>query len=118
VPECLLSDRGTNLLSHLMTDLCKMLGIKKLNMTAYHPECDGMVERFNRILKTCLRKHAATHGNQWDKYLYGVLYAYRNISHESIGEKPSYLLYGTDCQTPSEAAILPPSPMSWSNVAD
>ena len=38
VPECLLSDRGTDLLSHLMTDLCKMLGIRKLNTTAYHPE--------------------------------------------------------------------------------
>ena len=35
VPEYLLLDRGTNLLSHLMTDLCKLLGIKKLNMTAY-----------------------------------------------------------------------------------
>ena len=35
VPEYLLLDRGTNLLSHLITDLCKLLGIKKLNMTAY-----------------------------------------------------------------------------------
>ena len=41
VPEALLSDRGTNLLSHLMKE---MLGIKKLNTTAYHPQCDGMVE--------------------------------------------------------------------------
>ena len=64
VPEYLLSDRGTNLLSHLMTDLCKMLGIKKLNTTAYHLESDGMVERFNRTLKSCLRRHAATYGNQ------------------------------------------------------
>ena len=39
VPEALLSDRGTNLLSHLMKDLCKMLGIEKLNTTAYHPQC-------------------------------------------------------------------------------
>ena len=45
VPEALLSDRGTNLLSHLMQDICKMLGIVKLNTTAYHPQCDGMVER-------------------------------------------------------------------------
>ena len=59
VPESLLSGRGTNLLSHLMLDLCKMLGIKKLNTTAYHPECDGMVERFNWTLKSSLRKHAA-----------------------------------------------------------
>ena len=54
VPESLLSDQGTNLLSHLMTDLWKMLGIKKLNTTAYHPECDRMVERAQVLLKeTC-----------------------------------------------------------------
>ena len=94
VPEVLLSDRGTNLLSHVMQDLCKTLGIKKLNTTVYHPQCDGMVERFNRTLKIILRKHASTYSNQWDRYLYGVLYAYRNVPHESTGEKPSYLLFG------------------------
>jgi len=109
VPESLLSHRGNNLLSHLMTDLCKILGTKKLNTTAYHPECDGMVERFNRTLKSYLRKHATTYGNQWDKYLYGVLYAYRNTPDESTGEKPSYLLYGMDCRTPTEAAFVPPT---------
>ena len=74
VPEALLSDRGTNLslLSHLMLDLCKMMGIQKLNTTAYHPQCDGMVERFNRTLKTIIRKHAATFGDEWDTYLYGI----------------------------------------------
>jgi len=73
VPEALLSDRGTNLLSHLVQDVCKLLGIKKLNTTAYHPQCDGMVERFNRTLKTILCKHAAKFGAQWDTYLPGVL---------------------------------------------
>ena len=51
VPEALLSDRGTNLLSHLMLDLCSLLGIRKLNTTAHHPQCDGMVERFNRSFR-------------------------------------------------------------------
>ena len=44
VPESLLSDRGKNLLSHLMGDVCKLLGVKKLNTTSYHPACDGLVE--------------------------------------------------------------------------
>ncbi len=64
VPECLLSDRGTNLLSHLMMDVCKALGITKLNTTAYHPQCDGLVERFNRTLKSMLRKHASRYGKE------------------------------------------------------
>ena len=118
VPECLLSDRGTNLLSHLMKDLCEMLGIRKLNTTAYHPQCDGMVERFNRTLKTMLQKHASRFGNQWDKYLAGVLWAYRNTPHDSTKEKPSYLLYGIDLRTPTEAAFLPSTPQQLTDVTD
>ncbi len=38
VPKALLSDRGTNLLSHLMMDVCQLLGIQKLSTTAYHPQ--------------------------------------------------------------------------------
>ncbi len=118
IPECLLSDRGTNLLSHLLRDLCQMLGIKKLNTTAYHPQCDGMVERFNRTLKAMLRKHSARFGKQWDRFLSGVLYAYRNTPHESTGEKPSYLLFGTDLRSPTEAAYLPPSELDWTVPED
>jgi len=109
VPESLLSDRGTNLLSHLMQELCTMLGITKLNTTAYHPQCDGMVERFNRTLKSMLRKHASRFGNQWDNYLSMVLWAYRNTPHDSTGEKPSFLLFGTDLRSPTEAAYHNPN---------
>ena len=38
VPEALLSDRGMNLLSHLMRDVCELLGVAKLNTTANHPQ--------------------------------------------------------------------------------
>ena len=51
VPEVLLTDRGTNLLSHLMEDVCKSLGIKKLNTTAYHPQCNGMVEQLTALVR-------------------------------------------------------------------
>ena len=44
MPEAILTDRGTNLLSHLVRDICSNLGITKLNTTACHPECDGMME--------------------------------------------------------------------------
>ncbi len=118
VPEALLSDQGTNLLSHLMVDVCELLGVNKLNTTAYHPQCDGMVERFNRTLKTMLRKHAAKFGHQWDTYLPGVLWAYRNTPHESTGENPSFLLYGVECRSPTEAALLPPHPLVPTDVVE
>lgn len=107
VPEALLSDIGTNLLSHLMTDLCKMLGTRKLNTTSYHPQCDGTVEQFNRTLKQMLRMHATRFGKQWDRFLPGILWAYRNTPHSSTGEKLCFLLFGVDCRSPTEAAYLP-----------
>ena len=94
VPEALLSDRGTNLLSHLMLDVYSLLGIEKLNTTSYHPECNGMVEHFNRTLKTMLRKRATQFGIQWDNHFPALLWAYRNIRHDSTGQKPSFLLFG------------------------
>ena len=62
VPEALLSDCGGNLLSQLMLDVCKSLGIRKFNTTTYHLQCNGMVERFNHTLKAMLRKHAEDFG--------------------------------------------------------
>ena len=69
VPFCgvsngVLSGKGTNLLSHLVQDVCRLLGIKKLNTTAHHQQCDGMVERLNRTLKPMLCKHAPQFGTQ------------------------------------------------------
>jgi len=118
VPEALLSDRGTNLLSQLMRDVCTMLGIQKLNTTAYHPQCNGLVERYNRTLKAMLRKHVARFGNQWDQFLYGVQWAYRNTPHNTTGEKPSFLLFGVDLRAPSEAALAPLSRVSSVSTED
>ena len=101
VPESLLLDRGTNLLSHLMTDVCWLLGIKKLNTTSHHSQCNRMVERFNRTLKTMLRKYAVKFSTQWDRYIPGALWAYRNLPHDLTGEKP------LDCRTLTEALLTP-----------
>jgi len=62
--------------------------------------------------------HATTYGNQWDRYLFGVLYAYCNTSHVSAGEKSSYLLLGMDCRTPTEAVFLPLSHLQISDATD
>ena len=56
VPKELLSDRGVSFLSKLIAEICKVMGIKKVNTTAYHPQSDGLVERFNQTLLDMLSK--------------------------------------------------------------
>ena len=50
LPEVMLSDRGANFLSILVQDICKILGVKKINTSGYHPQTDGLVEKFNSTL--------------------------------------------------------------------
>ena len=44
VPAQLLSDRGAAFLSRLLMEICELLGVEKLNTTAYHPQTDGLAE--------------------------------------------------------------------------
>ena len=45
IPEQLLPDRSANFLFSLMQEVCKLLGVKKLNTSGYHPQTDGLVEK-------------------------------------------------------------------------
>lgn len=108
VPRELLSDRGASFLSKLVAEVCSLMGIKKLNTTAYHPQTDGLVERFNRTLLDMLLKTVKSGGQDWDVRLPYVLFAYRATMQHSTGESPFFLLYGQDPQLPTEAALCPP----------
>ena len=105
VPAQLLSDCGAAFLSHLLTEICKLLGVEKLNTTAYHPQTDGLVERFNRTLTDMLAKKVEQSEKNWDNHLPFVLFAYRASLQESTGESPFYLLYGRDPRLPTTLGL-------------
>ena len=117
VPDALLSDRGANLLSHLMQDVCRLLGIIKLNTTAYHPQCDGIVERLHRTLKAMLRKACAKFGGQWDHLLPGVLCCGR-IGTRRTNPRRKSRPFSFCLKSPTEAALLPPQPTESIDLTD
>lgn len=100
IPDELVSDQGTNFMSTLIKDLCSTLGIKKLTSTAYHPETNGLVERFNGTLKGMLRKFVYDEPQTWDKALPYVLFAYREVPEVSTGFSPFELLYAWPVRGP------------------
>ena len=56
IPKEILTDQGTNFMSNLMSELFKLLGVKHLRTSPYHPQTDGMLERFHGTLKAMLSK--------------------------------------------------------------
>ena len=100
VPEEILTDCGTQFTSDLMGEIGRLLFIKQLNNTPYHPMCNGLVEKFNGTLKNMLRKMCAERPQDWDRYLNAVLFAYREVPQESLGFSPFELLYGRTVRGP------------------
>ncbi|KAJ8027088.1 hypothetical protein HOLleu_32126 [Holothuria leucospilota] len=94
VPEEILSDLGSQFTSSIMKEVGRLLSIKQLNTTPYHPQCNGLVERFNGTLKRMLRKMCSERPADWDRYLPALLFAYREAPQESLGFAPFELLYG------------------------
>ena len=41
------TDQGRNFESQLLKDVCRLLGIHKTRTTAFRPQSDGFIERFN-----------------------------------------------------------------------
>ena len=55
-PARLLSDRGANFMSSVIEEMCKILGIKKLQTTPYHPQTNGLVERSYQMIMQMIGK--------------------------------------------------------------
>ena len=54
ISESVLTDQGSNFTSKVIESLSEHLDVHTLRTTAYHPQTDGITERFNRIIKTML----------------------------------------------------------------
>lgn len=102
VPAELLSDRGTNFLSNLLSEVYSLLGMHKSNTLAYHPQTDGLVEWFNRTLTAMLSKTVKKNGRNWDQQLAFVLFVYRTSPQASTGESLFYLMYREDPRGPQD----------------
>ena len=65
LPEQLYSDQGRQFESTVIKEVCNLLQIKKTRTTPYHPQSDGLVERFNRTLLAVLSTTIADHPGIW-----------------------------------------------------
>ena len=100
-PAILLSDQGAQFMSGLVKNICEYLMTKKINTTAYHPQTNGLTERFNATLCQTLAIYGKENQTDWDTYIPTALFAYRSSVQETTGQSPFELLYGRDARLPS-----------------
>ena len=99
VPSKIIHNRAAEFLAEVLQETASLLGITQLPTSRGHPQTDGLVKRFNRMLKQMLAKVVAASGHNCDSLVGPILFAYRTTPHTS-GLSPFYLLYGRNPQLP------------------
>ena len=101
-PSILLSDQGAQFRSELLRSICEYLKTKKINTTAYHPQCNGLTERFNSTLCQIVAIYSNENQNNWDEYIPTALFAYNISQQETTTLPPFEVLYGRQPNLPSD----------------
>ena len=105
MPSVIHSDQGREFENKVMQELCLLCDAHKTRTTPYHPESDGLVERFNRTLLMMLAMFAGETKEDWDDLLPAVMMAYRSSAHESTGISPYRLMFGEECTLPMDIGL-------------
>eukprot|EP00820_Chromera_velia_P008497 Cvel_20529.t1-p1 / transcript=Cvel_20529.t1 / gene=Cvel_20529 / organism=Chromera_velia_CCMP2878 / gene_product=Retrovirus-related Pol polyprotein from transposon, putative / transcript_product=Retrovirus-related Pol polyprotein from transposon, putative / location=Cvel_scaffold1851:2680-4146(-) / protein_length=489 / sequence_SO=supercontig / SO=protein_coding / is_pseudo=false len=112
--EVLVSDRGTNFLSKIVRELLALMRSRHHTTTGYHPQTNGIPERFNRFWAEGVGKQLDDEKGDWDLYLQPFNAAYRTAPHSETGLSPFKLLFADTpqsvlrVQSIAEGARAPP----------
>ena len=87
-PRSVLTDNGKQFTSKFLLQVHRVMNIKSVLTTAYHPQTNGQCERYNRTMLSALRKYVGEHPKNWDEYTEAISFAYNATVHDAIGYKP------------------------------
>jgi Chromo (CHRromatin Organisation MOdifier) domain len=92
--EKIISNRDPRFTSHLYQELGKLLGVKLVMSTTYHPQTDGETKRVNQELEVYLCMLCSNNPETWKQFLHTTEFTYNQKTHSSIKNSPFYLMMG------------------------
>lgn len=101
IPDVILTDMGQNFCSTIIKNLCKLLGIKKINTSPYRPSSNGSLEKFHHTMKTAIRHYINPKQTNWDEIAQISCFVYNIIKNSTTGYKPVMLMNGRNVELPS-----------------
>ena len=105
-PKVIISDNGSHFRNKVVDELCEKYEIKHNFTSPYHPQSNGLVERFNRTLCESLAK-LSNQEKHWDEFIESALFAYRTTKHSTTKYTPYYLMHGNEARLPIDEEEIP-----------
>ncbi|KAK7156031.1 hypothetical protein R3I94_006184 [Phoxinus phoxinus] len=102
VPKRILTDNGREFVNNINTEVCNRLGIKRSLCAPYHPQTNGLVEKFNDTIQKALGKLVKDKTNTWDQYLEPVMFGLRTKKQLTTQFSPFHLMFGREARYPSQ----------------
>lgn len=94
LPKTLVTDCGTEFLSRVFKEVCRLLKIKQTFTTPYHPQSNGSLEKSHRTLDEYLRSFAEKDPKNLDTYVPFAMFCHNSTEHFSTKFQPYPLVYG------------------------
>ena len=94
LPTAIVSDRGSQFVSMMWGEVCRLLKITQRLSTAFHPETDSATERANQELETYLRIFTAFEQDDWALQLPIAMMALNNRVTQSTGMSTFFMTHG------------------------
>jgi len=63
-------------MSGVTKEVSRLLSVRQLVTSPYHPSCNGLVEKLNGTIKAMLKRMCAEKPRDWDRYIGQLLFAY------------------------------------------
>lgn len=98
-PLRITSDQGRQFESNLFLELMRLIGTTHYRTTSYHPQSNGLIERFHRTFKAAILCHEPT---RWVDHLPTILLGLRTAYKEDMGASPAEIVYGATLRIPGE----------------